>query len=273
MINMIYSNDYPIENKLALQLAQSSITSTLEWFKSTFVSDINSQFVLALSPSEFRNNVLKTMSVLSDDLNNSPFAAKSLTNALISKNITYKTPANDLTEFLKNHLLTAEWLFIHNEASNFKTTEELEKAINENSLIHTILWSIRKVDNLCLGNEIKRGILIPMKIQFIKDFLEDKFPKENTADAPLPSLPKLKTNLSVPELAYLFKMLNELKPNIFSTTSNAELYRFISANFSSKKSEAISTDKLNNLNSDPDENAIDFWKKHLSTLYTNIKKL
>jgi hypothetical protein len=98
MINMIYSNDYPIENKLALQLAQSSITSTLEWFKSTFVSDINSQFVLALSPSKFRNNVLKTMSVLSDDLNNSPFAAKSLTNALISKNITYKTPANDLTE-------------------------------------------------------------------------------------------------------------------------------------------------------------------------------
>ena len=86
--------------------------------------------------------------------------------------------------------------------------------------------------------------------------------------------PKLKTDLSVPQLALLFKMLNDLKPNIFEVKSEAELHRFISANFETKKSkeDGISTDKLRILFNQPDSKAADFWEKHFYTLIAEIKK-
>lgn len=86
--------------------------------------------------------------------------------------------------------------------------------------------------------------------------------------------PKLKTDLSVPQLALLFKMLNDLKPNIFEVKSEAELHRFISANFETKKSkeDGISTDKLRILFNQPDSKAAYFWEKHFYTLIAEIKK-
>jgi hypothetical protein len=86
--------------------------------------------------------------------------------------------------------------------------------------------------------------------------------------------PKLKTDLSVPQLALLFKMLNDLKPNIFEVKSEAELHRFISANFETKKSkeDGISTDKLRILFNQPDSKAANFWEKHFYTLIAEIKK-
>ena len=86
---------------------------------------------------------------------------------------------------------------------------------------------------------------------------------------------KLSTDLSVPQLSLLFKMINDLKPNIFKTESNAELFRFISANFKTKKSseKGISTNKLSNEFSNPDLKAIEFWEKHLYTMLSQLKKL
>ncbi len=86
--------------------------------------------------------------------------------------------------------------------------------------------------------------------------------------------PKLKTDLSVPQLALLFKVLNDLKPNIFEVKSEAELHRFISANFETKKSkeDGISTDKLRILFNQPDSKAADFWEKHFYTFIAEIKK-
>jgi hypothetical protein len=86
--------------------------------------------------------------------------------------------------------------------------------------------------------------------------------------------PKLKTNLTVTELAFLFKMLNELKPDIFRMESDAELFRFISANIETKKSgeDGISVQKLRNLFSDPDIKAVKFWEKHFHTFIAEIKK-
>lgn len=86
--------------------------------------------------------------------------------------------------------------------------------------------------------------------------------------------PKLKTNLTVPEIAFLFKMLKELKPQIFNTESDAELFRFISANFETKRSteEGISTQKLRNLFSDPELKAVKFWEKHFHTFIAEVKK-
>ncbi len=86
---------------------------------------------------------------------------------------------------------------------------------------------------------------------------------------------RLKTNLSVPQLALLFSSLNELKPNIFSVSSEAELHRFISSNFETKKSpsEGISTNKLRNLFSSPDPKDADYWITHLHTIVTNLRKI
>ena len=86
---------------------------------------------------------------------------------------------------------------------------------------------------------------------------------------------KLKTQLSVTQLSLLFKMINDLKPSIFLTDSNAELFRFISVNFKTKKSsvDGISTNKLRNEFSNPDLKAIEFWEKHLHTMLAQLRKL
>ena len=86
---------------------------------------------------------------------------------------------------------------------------------------------------------------------------------------------KLITDLSVPQLSLLFKMINDLKPVIFKTESNAELYRFISANFKTKKSseDGISTNKLSNEFGSPNLRAIEFWEKHLHTMLSNLRNL
>lgn len=87
---------------------------------------------------------------------------------------------------------------------------------------------------------------------------------------------RLKVNMSVPQLALLFKMLNDLKPSIFNLKSEAELHRFISANFQTKNSSVengISENKLRILFNQPDSKAIEFWEKHLRTMLAEIKKM
>ena len=84
---------------------------------------------------------------------------------------------------------------------------------------------------------------------------------------------KLKTNLSVKELALLFKMLKDLKPNIFELESEAELLRFISVNFETKKNkEDLSTNTLRKFFNKPDSKAAEFWQKHFFTLNAEVKK-
>jgi hypothetical protein len=99
--------------------------------------------------------------------------------------------------------------------------------------------------------------------------------KEELLNPQIQSTLKLKTDLSVPQLSLLFKMINDLKPKVFSTKSDAELFRFISANFQTKKSSenGISTQKLRNEFNNPDIKAIEFWEKHLHTMLSNVRKL
>lgn len=87
---------------------------------------------------------------------------------------------------------------------------------------------------------------------------------------------RLKVNLSVPQLALLFKMINDLKPSVLNVSTEAELLRFISANFQTKNSSienGISENKLRILFNQPDDRAIDFWEKHLRTMLAEIKKM
>lgn len=85
---------------------------------------------------------------------------------------------------------------------------------------------------------------------------------------------RLKTNLSVPEIALLFKALKDLKPEIFDVKTDTDLYKFISSNFITKQSkeEGISVGKLRKLFAEPKAKAVDFWQKHFSTLMVEVKK-
>ncbi len=112
-------------------------------------------------------------------------------------------------------------------------------------------------------------------VEFINEQINefDPNPVIRAVQEQKPITPKLKTNLTVTELAFLFKMLNELKPDIFRMESDAELFRFISANIETKKSgeDGISIQKLRNLFSAPDIKAVKFWEKHFHTFIAQIK--
>ncbi len=98
----------------------------------------------------------------------------------------------------------------------------------------------------------------------------------------LPELPpqqkeqKLKLNLTIPQITFLFRLLNDSKPDVFNVKSNAELYRFISASFTTeeKGDKDISTNRLSNLftTKDTDKSVIDFWIKHLKNMLEQARK-
>jgi hypothetical protein len=84
---------------------------------------------------------------------------------------------------------------------------------------------------------------------------------------------KLKTNLTVPELVFLFKSLDELKPGIFDIESKEELFSFISENFESKRSSDVSTKAVKNGYYEYDQKARDLWLKHFSSLVNFVSNL
>jgi len=112
--------------------------------------------------------------------------------------------------------------------------------------------------------------------RIIKKELDKQNGLNNKQDLTQNASTKLKVNISVPQLALLFKMINDLKPSVLNVKSEAELYRFISANFqtiSSNPENGISENKLRILFNQPDLKAIEFWEKHLRTMLAEIKKL
>jgi len=90
-----------------------------------------------------------------------------------------------------------------------------------------------------------------------------------------PKTPPIKTNLSVGDLALLFRMLFELKPDIFDIKTKAELFRFISSNFTTKKSKEgdISIDTITKKFNDPETKSKELWATHLHTLLAFLKKV
>lgn len=113
-------------------------------------------------------------------------------------------------------------------------------------------------------------------MRIIKKELEKHEDSGLDTEATITANDKLKVNLSVPQLALLFKMINDLKPSVINVKSEAELHRFISANFQTKQSDpdkGISERKLRILFNQPDGRAIEFWEKHIRTMQAEIKKL
>jgi len=110
------------------------------------------------------------------------------------------------------------------------------------------------------------GLAINEAIEFINEQFETPQKATNTEKT------KLKTNLSVPQLALLFKELHKLKPNIFDIKTNTELYQFISESFITKQSSGdISTKSIKNKFEDPDQKTIDFWADKFRKMLTNVR--
>ncbi len=119
----------------------------------------------------------------------------------------------------------------------------------------------------------KLELSLPRELRTWLNKIEEAYKiNPNYVPAELKENPKLKTNLSVPELATLFRELQKLKPDIFDIKSKAELHRFISNNFTSKKQENISTSSIKNNFDNPDSKAADFWIEKLRTIISNLKK-
>lgn len=127
----------------------------------------------------------------------------------------------------------------------------------------------------------KESMLFPFEFYSIYEFKnmvlsEIKKHKVDIVETEISSTsPKLKTNLSVPELALLFKLLKDLKPDIFDVRSEAELHRFISTNFETKKTgdKDISTQKLRILFNQPEIKAAIFWEEKIRLMLADVKKI
>jgi len=91
----------------------------------------------------------------------------------------------------------------------------------------------------------------------------------------IPAHPKLNTNLTVPQLSYLFKMLMDIHPPIFTNKTKKEIYQFIEANFTTKGKEETgpTVTKLNNLYSDVDKPSARFWADHLRKMLSDARKV
>lgn len=100
-------------------------------------------------------------------------------------------------------------------------------------------------------------------------------PSQSNITADSSAKPKLKTNLTVPQLAYLFKMLMDINPPIFDTKTKKEVYEFIEANFTTKGKEdsGPTVAKLNNLYSDVDKATAMFWATKLKKMLEDARKI
>lgn len=82
---------------------------------------------------------------------------------------------------------------------------------------------------------------------------------------------RLKTKLSVGELSLLFRILHEEK--LFEIDSNADLYRFLSENFSTKQANTISDKSIKNKFLSPDNTSINNIDALLVNLRQQLKKI
>ena len=78
---------------------------------------------------------------------------------------------------------------------------------------------------------------------------------------------KIKTNLTVPQLSYLFKCLFEEK-NILDEKNKTALRKSISACFTSKRQEDISVESIRTSFNNPNEKVLDFWIE----VFTHMKQ-
>lgn len=94
-------------------------------------------------------------------------------------------------------------------------------------------------------------------------------------EAEKPDHTKINVNLSVKQLTYLFRLLYDVRPEIFNVKTQTELYQFIAQNFTTKatKGKALSLDNIKNTFEGPEKNVADFWVAILQKMLVQSKNL
>ena len=93
-------------------------------------------------------------------------------------------------------------------------------------------------------------------------------PESSVAQSPVPTIQEkprysIKSNLTVPQLAYLFRILTKTDIIKVPPHQNNELINWITENFQSKNRETIRNTSLRNKYYTPEPAAIDFWEEKI----------
>nr|WP_294894742.1 hypothetical protein [uncultured Pedobacter sp.] len=116
---------------------------------------------------------------------------------------------------------------------------------------------------------LKQTVQSESKLTTTTLFIEEQTDNQtNSLTAQKPT--KLKTKLSVPQLAYFFKAL--VAEDFFEFKTKKEIYDFISVNFSSKGSEDISENSIKNKYEQPKLEDVDFLHHKFINLCQTAKK-
>lgn len=233
-----------------------------------------------------------TINDLFDEIRNNEYGKLKLYNILKEQTNLEIEPLKYILNDLDLYLFVEKDIFesnITSEEVDERIAEYKEKGLSipyhKRTLVENLTErqiEMRKNSKLNFEPSIdKENLMFPFEFYSLYEFKRiilneikkhDKVEENNTVTS---TNPKLKTNLSVPELALLFKLLKDLKPTIFDVKSEAELHRFISTNFETKKTgdKDISTQKLRNLFNQPDAKAAEFWEANIRLLQADVKKL
>ena len=113
---------------------------------------------------------------------------------------------------------------------------------------------------------------IKVHCETVFDFVDEQLNllAPNTKTETKPTITKVDTNLTVPQLAYLFRAL--VDEDLITPKQKTDLFKAVSEIFKTKGTETISSSSFKNHFNSPESNAIDFWQGKFTHLMQRAKK-
>jgi hypothetical protein len=159
---------------------------------------------------------------------------------------------------------------IHTLIEQYPTANKRLEFIGNEIDKYSFLKSSYIIDESLFKLSIPRKILKWLLIQ--KVFLEANL-HIDLSKIPIAVQPKIPTDLTVAELAFLFRALYDAR--LLKPVHDEDLYRAIAAFFSSRNKEDISGKNIKNKFLSPEANAVDYWDTGFTKLLkiaTNIRQ-
>lgn len=132
--------------------------------------------------------------------------------------------------------------------------------------------SLKYYEEVLRGHFYLYPIIADITQHFLLDFKNQYYGIQHNSNTDNTSEPKkkLKTNLTVKEIAYLFRALHD--EGIIEARQKTDIFNFIAENFSSKQKEHISANSIKNAFDTPDPNAVDLWQEKFTHFMQKAKK-
>lgn len=157
---------------------------------------------------------------------------------------------------------------IHSQIAQYPTANKRLEFIGNEIEKYSFLKSRYILDESLFKPSIPRKILNWLLIQ--KSFLEANL-HIDPSKLQKAELPKIPTDLSVAELAFLFRALYDAKQ--LKPIHDEDLYRAIAAFFSSRKKEDISALSIKNKFLSPEAIAVNYWDSGFAKLHSITTKI